>query len=266
MRASATEQRPFTLIELLVVIAIIAILASMLLPVLQGAKEKAKAVNCTGNLKQYAVAFNLYVDDYSRFPHWYHNNVDVPKYDTVMLVWPYLSNWETWFCPSEVSIDNSGYDRYSDDDPNTWERTDHYRWNSAGYGYNWGYLGCGERISGSGLLGESAALASIKKPAEMILGTDSYFAKAASVGPQYRYGWSLVYYRYYARPNGDEKRNTMVANRHGKVCNIAWVDGHVAGAAIPNSFPYTDTNNPYLSDPFRNGEIDGALDNHFDRQ
>ena len=96
-------KRGFTLIELLVVVAIIAILAGMLLPALNRAREAAKTAACQQNLKNLSMAMNMYSSDYGGFLVWHSHQcrrgVNCNSYAWYSLWTPYTDGSDVFHDP-----------------------------------------------------------------------------------------------------------------------------------------------------------------------
>ncbi|MCX6886875.1 MAG: type II secretion system protein [Verrucomicrobia bacterium] len=105
------SRRGFTLIELLVVIAIIAILASMLLPALSKARQKAWTVSCTSNLKQIGIGMRMFADDNEdRYPlsggaiRWNHVDPNAPTNGWMQQLFSYLQGTNIFKCPGNIQL------------------------------------------------------------------------------------------------------------------------------------------------------------------
>lgn len=144
---SAGARRGFTLIELLVSIAIIGVLAGLLLPALQSAREQARRSSCANNLKQIGVALHQYMDAKGGLPLGYNSNYNIftkketgPGWGWGSMILPYLDQQALYnrirfdvslVDPSHQTVRTTSLSVFlcpSDSMPPTWTATDGVMW------------------------------------------------------------------------------------------------------------------------------------------
>jgi len=226
--------RGFSLIELMIVVAIISILASLLLPALQIAREKAKTISCLNNLKQMSIATTLYTSAFDGFYTPAYSNSGKMHYawDITVVGLVKDKNFQAgtlWFA-SHVNSDKSEIHQcpsFSGGDMWAGE-------GFTGYNYNTSYIGND--------FGESPAKVSqVKSPSETVI-----FGEGAWAGGKNANKFMRAPFGDHA--GGDPGFNGRSAGtqdfRHIGLSNVSFCDGHAAGVLklYKNSYGHETAN------------------------